>query len=327
MKHFLSSIIIILLGLVLAFWWGGLRALALTLLLSGLEIALSFDNAILNVSILQKMNPRWQKRFYTWGIFFAVFFTRFLFPVMIVVMTTHLNLWEVLQLAVHSPQEYSKHLDKAHVSFSIFGGLFLWQVFCGFFFNKNKTVDWCFKIEHFFKKIGKGQLNLFLLPMAILYLLQYFMPINQQKTVILSGSCAISLFFFLHFFILLLKKKSVQSVSTGILPFLYLEILDIAFSLDGVISAFAITTDLVILFIGLSIGAVFVRSITIFLAENGIMKQFIYLEHGAYYAIGILSVIMLSSYFITIPGFLTALICLIVLAVSLFSSIRHHRIG
>ena len=246
---------------------------------------------------------------------------------MIVVMTTHLNLWEVLQLAMRSPQEYSQHLDKAHVSFSIFGGLFLWQVFCGFFFNNNKKIDWFFKIEYFLKKIGKWKVNLFLLPMAILCLLQYFMPANQQKTVILSGACAIGLFFFLHFFILLLQKKREQSTSTGILPFLYLEILDVSFSLDGVISAFAITTDLVILFIGLSIGAVFVRSITIFLAEKGVMKQFIYLEHGAYYAIGILSVIMLSSYFIAVPGFLTALICLTLLAVSLFSSIRHHRIG
>jgi hypothetical protein len=325
MKYFLSSGLVILVGLNLSWWWGGLSALSLTVLLSVLEIALSFDNAILNVSVLQKMSPLWQKRFYTWGIFFAVFFTRLIFPLLIVAITTHLHLWEVIQLAIKSPQEYSRHLSNAHVSFSIFGGLFLWQVFCAFFFNPSKKIHWFSKIEIMLQEIGKRKISLFLFPIGLLLVLEYFMPRDQQKAVLLSGIAAISLFALLHFLTNFLQQKKEKAVATGIVPFLYLEVLDTSFSLDGVISAFAITTDLVILCIGLSIGAIFVRSITLFLAERGVMKQFIYLEHGAYYAIGLLGLIMLGKHFIAVPGFLTGLSCFVLLAASLVSSIRYDR--
>jgi len=327
MKYFLSSGLVILLGLSLALWWGGLPALTLTVLLSVLEMALSFDNAILNVSVLQRMDPIWQKRFYTWGIFFAVFFTRLIFPLLIVAITTQLHLWEVIQLAIKAPSEYSLHLSKAHIAFSVFGGLFLWQVFCGFFFNPAKKIHWLGRLETLLAEIGQRKISLFLLPIGMLLILQYIMPQDQQKAVLLSGIAAIALFTLLHFLTYFLQQKKEKAVATGIVPFLYLEVLDTSFSLDGVISAFAITTDLVILCIGLSIGAIFVRSITLFLAERNVMKQFIYLEHGAYYAIGLLGLIMLSKHFIEVPGFLTGLSCFVLLVTSLVSSIRHHRTG
>ncbi|MFP3409590.1 DUF475 domain-containing protein, partial [Pseudomonas sp. SIMBA_065] len=50
----------------------------------------------------------------------------------------------------------------------------------------------------------------------------------------------------------------------GIIGFLYLEVLDASFSFDGVIGAFAITNDVIVIMLGLAIGAMFVRSMTIF---------------------------------------------------------------
>ena len=47
--------------------------------------------------------------------------------------------------------------------------------------------------------------------------------------------------------------------------------------------------------LGLAIGAMFVRSMTIFLVEKGTLEAYIYLEHGAHYAIGALALIMLLS--------------------------------
>lgn len=79
----------------------------------------------------------------------------------------------------------------------------------------------------------------------------------------------------------------------GIIGFLYLEVLDASFSFDGVIGAFAITNDVIVIMLGLAIGAMFVRSMTIFLVDKGTLDEFVYLEHGAHYAIGALAIIML----------------------------------
>jgi hypothetical protein len=48
-----------------------------------------------------------------------------------------------------------------------------------------------------------------------------------------------------------------------------------------VIGAFAITSDVVVIMLGLAIGAMFVRSMTIYLVDKGTLEAFIYLEHGA----------------------------------------------
>jgi hypothetical protein len=111
----------------------------------------------------------------------------------------------------------------------------------------------------------------------------------------------------------------------GIGGFLYLEVLDASFSFDGVIGAFAITTDVVIIMLGLAIGAMFVRSMTIYLVKKGTLDQFLYLEHGAHYAIGILAVIMLASMKFHVPEIFTGLIGVAFIAASVWSSVRHRR--
>jgi hypothetical protein len=111
----------------------------------------------------------------------------------------------------------------------------------------------------------------------------------------------------------------------GIGAFLYLEVLDASFSFDGVIGAFAITSDVVIIMLGLAIGAMFVRSMTVFLVKQGTLDEFVYLEHGAHYAIGILAVIMLASMKFHIPELFTGLIGVAFIVASLWSSIRHKK--
>jgi hypothetical protein len=78
--------------------------------------------------------------------------------------------------------------------------------------------------------------------------------------------------------------------------FLYLEVLDAAFSFDGVTGAFAITSDPIVIALGLGlVGSMFVRSITVYLVQQQTLDRYVYLEHGAHWAIGALSVIMLLS--------------------------------
>ena len=112
----------------------------------------------------------------------------------------------------------------------------------------------------------------------------------------------------------------------GIAGFLYLEVLDASFSFDGVIGAFAITKDVVIIMLGLGIGAMFVRSLTVYLVNKGTLDEYVFLEHGAHYAIGALAIIMLLSMEYHIPEAVTGLVGIAFIGLALISSIRRRRL-
>jgi hypothetical protein len=113
---------------------------------------------------------------------------------------------------------------------------------------------------------------------------------------------------------------AIEGVKNGLIGFLYLEILDASFSFDGVIGAFAITGNIFLIMIGLGIGAMFVRSLTIWMVEKGVLSEYKYLEHGAHYAIGVLAVIMLLKIFMHIGEVLTGTLGLGLLAVAFLHS-------
>ena len=120
------------------------------------------------------------------------------------------------------------------------------------------------------------------------------------------------------------QGKHIDLNRTSMSLFLYLEVLDASFSFDGVVGAFAITNNLFIIMIGLGVGAFFVRSITIMLVEKNTLHQYRYLEHGAFYAIGILAMIMFIGTIREIPEVFTGLIGIIVIGAAIISSIRYN---
>ena len=109
------------------------------------------------------------------------------------------------------------------------------------------------------------------------------------------------------------------------MSFLYLEVLDASFSFDGVIGAFAITQDVVIIMLGLAIGAMFVRSLTVFLVRQGTLDEYVFLEHGAHYAIGTLAAIMLISMTHEIPEVVTGLVGAALIGLSVYSSVQYRK--
>jgi hypothetical protein len=116
-------------------------------------------------------------------------------------------------------------------------------------------------------------------------------------------------------------------VRSGAAAFLYLEVLDASFSFDGVIGAFALSNNIFIIAIGLGVGAMFVRSMTIMLVDKGTLSEYRYLEHGAFWAIIALAVIMLTSanpnwHF---PETITGLIGAVFIGLSFWWSVRHNR--
>ena len=69
----------------------------------------------------------------------------------------------------------------------------------------------------------------------------------------------------------------------------------------------------------------FVRSLTIMLVRKGTLAEYRYLEHGAFYAILILSVVMYCQTLVHIPEVITGLGGATLIGISLWSSIRYNR--
>jgi hypothetical protein len=332
MKYYTLSLIVTVIGLVLAFLWGGLQGVAICALLSIMEITLSFDNAVVNATVLKDMSEKWQKRFLTWGIAIAVFGVRFLFPIVIVAFATGLGILDVGQLAFEKPEEYSQHVLNAHVQIGAFGGMFLLMVFLKFILDAGKELHWIAIIEEKLVKLGKLEAIEIILALSLLLAIQSILPPEEAPHALGAGVVGVVLYVAIHSISGLLadKEKSAATAEkavahAGFMGFIYLQFLDASFSLDGVIGAFAISKDVVIIMLGLGIGAMFVRSMTIHLVRQGTLAQYVFLEHGAHYGIGALAVIMLVSMVQPVPELITGLAGLGFVLLSFWSSVKYNR--
>lgn len=328
MRHFISSFIVTVLGLGIAFYWGGSSALLTATFLGIMEVSLSFDNAVVNATVLKDMSARWQRRFLTWGMLIAVFGVRFLLPVLIVAVITGNGLTAVASMALQQPDEYARHLTEAHVEISAFGAMYLLLVFLSFFFQENKSLHWVAWLERRLASMGKLESIEVVTALLALLATQHFLTEAERLPALVSGLFGVILFVTVKS-VSTLFERSEQTVMSahkaGFLSFLYLELLDMSFSFDGVIGAFAITKDVVVILLGLTIGAMFVRSLTIFLVQRSMLEEYLYLEHGAHYAIGALAVLMLADTYIHVPEWATGLIGMTFIVLSLWSSIRQRR--
>jgi hypothetical protein len=88
-----------------------------------------------------------------------------------------------------------------------------------------------------------------------------------------------------------------------------------------VIGAFALSNNLFIIAIGLCIGAMFIRSLTLMLVDKGTLDTYMYLENGAFYAIFSLSFLMELNNIVKIPEAITGTIGAGFITVALISSI------
>lgn len=331
MRHFKYSFLVTAIGLIAAFFWGGFTGLFIAAILSILEVSLSFDNAVVNASVLKDMDAKWQTRFLTWGILIAVFGMRLVFPIAIVAIVADLGMIEVTQMALNNPDTYSAHLLASHVEISAFGGMFLLLVFLSFFLDEGKELHWLAIVEEKLARAGKLESIEVVIALGILWVLQSYVPAEEKLTAVLSGISGIMLFVTVGGAAALFEEEETgEAVAgaakrSGAMGFLYLEVLDASFSFDGVIGAFAITRDVVIIMLGLAVGAMFVRSITVYLVRKGTLDEYIFLEHGAHYAIGALAFIMLASTKVHIPEVITGLIGVAFIGLALFSSIQHRN--
>lgn len=352
MKHFRFSIIFSIICLALSAWWGfshgpeaGInamfKALLITAILAVMEISLSFDNAVVNASVLRNWDAFWRRLFLTVGILVAVFGMRLLFPLLIVGVTADMGLVEVAKLALNDPTSYSEKLMLHHAEIAAFGGMFLLLVFLNFLFDDGKETHWFHWLEVKMTNLGSVPAMSVFIALIALLIMASAVDVGTQLAVTMSGIWGVVVYVGVKALGHLLEgssgededgEKSASSsgssniVKAGVGGFVYLEVLDASFSFDGVIGAFAITSDVVIIMLGLAIGAMFVRSMTIFLVEKGTLEAYIYLEHGAHYAIGALAVIMLvSGTGVHVPELVTGLIGVAFIVWAVLSSIAHSK--
>ncbi|MEU5658453.1 DUF475 domain-containing protein [Streptomyces sp. NPDC047737] len=358
LKTFGWSFAVTALGLVAAVLYGGWAAFGIVAILSVLEISLSFDNAVVNAGIVKKMNAFWQKAFLTVGILIAVFGMRLVFPVAIVAISAQLGPVEAVDLALTDKDRYQELVTDAHPAIAAFGGIFLLMIFLDFIFQ-DRDIQWLRWIERPLAKLGKVDMLPACIALIVLLITSVTFATHAHQhggahsdkagTVLLSGIAGLITYMIVNglsgFFEDKLeaeeereqeadeearragKRRSPVALAgkAAFFMFLYLEVLDASFSFDGVIGAFAITNDIVLMALGLGIGAMYVRSLTVYLVRQGTLDDYVYLEHGAHYAIGALSVILLVTIQYEINEMITGLVGVILIGWSFWSSVRRNR--
>ncbi|WP_018638702.1 DUF475 domain-containing protein [Parafrankia elaeagni] len=349
------SIAITVIGIAAAGVIGGADAAAIVAILAVLEISLSFDNAVINATILRRMSEFWQRIFLSVGIIIAVFGMRLVFPIAIVALTAHLSPVEVFDLALNDEAEYAARLHEAHPSIAAFGGIFLFMIFLDFMFDPERDIQWLKQLEEPFRRAGQ----LAVLPVvtglvALLVVAEGFSGDHTQQ-VLTAGVAGLATYLGVRGLGEFFESRGVGAevdedangeagesgagdppqrrsgtpdlvLATGraaFFLFLYLEVIDASFSFDGVVGAFAISQNIFIIAVGLGIGAMYIRSVTVFLVRRGTLGEYIYLEHGAHYAIGALAVILAVSIETEVHEIVTGLIGVGFIGLALLSSIRY----
>ncbi|MFZ1301985.1 MAG: DUF475 domain-containing protein [Candidatus Microsaccharimonas sp.] len=339
-KVFRWSFVVTALSFIVAWFYGSWEALFLCAMLAILEVSLSFDNAVLNATVLKRMSEFWQKMFLTVGIIIAVFGMRLVFPLLIVGITADLNPVQAIQLAMEkgdpeTPGSYAYILNEAHPQIAAFGGMFLLMLFLTFVFEDRK-IKWLRWLEAPLAKIGKIDQMAVVIALAVLVFIAEFMAADPI-TVLVAGILGIVTYVVINGLGKLFESNLESKLSgasglvkatgkAGFFLFLYLEVLDASFSFDGVIGAFAITSDPIIIALGLGlIGAMFVRSITVYLVRKGSLDEYVFLEHGAHWAIGALAAILLISIGQHVDELITGFIGVAIICAAFISSVIRNR--
>ncbi|MEC3958173.1 DUF475 domain-containing protein [Nocardia sp. CDC153] len=351
MRIFGLSIVVTVLALIAALVYGGPTALLLCAILGVLEVSLSFDNAVINASILQRMSEFWQRIFLTVGVVIAVFGMRLVFPLAIVWITAGLSPTRAFDLAMNPPADgaltfpdgspsYEKLLTDAHPQIAAFGGAFLLLLFFNFILEEHE-VTWLGWLERPLQRLGKLDMLAVVLTLGGIVLAAEFIAADDDRgTVLLAGILGVMTYILVDGLGSLFHaeehaEEQAAAGPSGIVKaagkaafflFLYLEVLDASFSFDGVIGAFAITSDPILIALGLGlIGAMFVRSITVYLVRKGTLSEYVYLEHGAFWAIGALAVILLVTIGVHVNEVVSGLVGVAFIGAAFVTSVIRNR--
>lgn len=356
---FRFPIAVTIVGIAAAAILGGPSIAGIVAILAVLEVSLSFDNAVVNATVLAKMDAHWQRIFLTVGVLIAVFGMRLLFPIVVVTIAGHISPVHAIDLALHHPHEYALKLTQAHPAIGAFGGIFLLMIFLDFLFE-DQEVSWLGPIERQLTKVGKLDQASAIVALIFLIISATTFASKDAVQVLVSGTAGLATYLGVSSLSALFESDEEEvadrlqpaeaQASTaggdavggdeaprvkippnlaraGLFTFLYLEVLDASFSFDGVVGAFAITDMIFVIALGLGIGACYIRALTVYLVRKGTLTEYVYLEHGAHWAIGALAVLLFVTIRHNVPELVTGLIGVAFIGAALISSIVRNRRG
>ena len=356
LSYFNTFFIFFGISVIIEFFYMGVLGIVQGTTLTILELALSFDNAVVNALILVNMPPVWRRRFLTWGMLIAVFGVRLIFPILIVFATTDLSFVESFSLAINNPAEYEKIIMASHHIVMAFGGIFLLMIFLSFLFNENKDVHWIGSIEKYASRWSSvGDLKI-LIAILTVSIIGFYGPSEltidgvitkiDKADIISPMIYGILLFLLIEFLRGILEDdgqkhdlKSMESdreriehvansklAKGGLASFIYLELIDMSFSFDGVLGAFAVSQNIVIIMLGLGAGAFAVRNLTILMVDRGTVAEYKYLEHGAMWSIGLLAISMIVQIFVHLHHGLIIAFAIIPIAIAFIQSVKENKL-
>lgn len=311
------------LGLGLALWLGGIRSATVVAMLAVLEVALSFDNAVVNATVLRRFNERWQKLFLSVGIIIAVVGMRLVIPMAVLVAATRRNPADVIRMSVQDPNNFGHQILAVQPLIASFGGVFLLMIFMDYFLVRHEQ-RWLTWFEDIVIRLGERFRADTLVMAQIVGVLLFLLVASQTfghdhpLGVPAAGFTGLILYLSIKRLSAAAAGKS-ESLADGdatgtppvgkqaVLLFCYLELLDATFSFDSVMGGFSVTVDIALFTIGLGVGAAYVRCLTVYLVRKRTLDRYVYLEHGAYYSIGVLAILLLVEIGHDVPDWLAAL--------------------
>lgn len=328
LKYYKFSFVFAIAAVAFGFFLWGPEVAFIIAVLGILEISLSLDNAVVNARVLANWDEKWRQRFLVWGILIAVFGMRIIFPIAIVSVTTGLDPLSVTTLALTNPDDYAVKLTSVHHQVAGFGGAFLLMVSLAFFFEE-KTTYWLDALEERLTKLGQLEGVAVAITLLVSFVTsQYFTNPLQGHEFFVSAIFGIVTYVIVHGIASVLgdSQDGDGVIKAGVAGFVYLELIDSVFSFDGVIGAFVLSTYLPVIALGLGIGAFFVRSMTIHLVDAGTLSEYRYLEHGAFYAVIILAVIMfLSAVGVHFPEWVVGTLSVSSIVLAVWRSVVHNK--
>jgi uncharacterized protein len=313
---------------------GGTQGLVVVALLGILEIAVSFDNAIVNATVLARMNRYWQRLFMTVGVAIAAIGMRLLLPLAIVAIGAHLTPWRAVDLAYADPNRYHLLLETAQPGIAAFGGLFLLMIAIAFF-GEEREVHWVPAVERRLPAL-LGRRGVPILVALLFTVIAGLTVPAQDHTRVIVG-CLLGLVCYLAIHTLsgqvadradadgASRPRATVQGRSAFLLFVYLELLDATFSMDSVMGGFSVTVDIALITLGLAIGAGYIRALTVYVVRKGTLDEYRYLEHGAYYSIAMLSVLLLWEVWRDVPDWITACTGALVIMAAFLTSVWAKR--
>lgn len=284
------------------------------------EVISSIDNAVVNADVLATMSERWRKIFINVGLIFAVFVVRGFLPLLIVWLSSPgLTIIQAFTATFSGDASVLAIIERQTPILLGGGGIFLLFLFLHWLFVEDK------KYAFFLERLVHTHLYFWFYALASIILLSMvWVTIRINPLIALGLVAGSTAFFIVHGFKTQAEeqeKKLVKGHMSNLSKFLYLEVIDTTFSIDGVLGAFAFTTAVPLILIGNGLGAVVVRELTV----RGIktVQKFAYLKNGAMYSIGALGIIMMvESFGGHVKSWISPLITFVVVGIFFYLSYK-----